>query len=73
MIKRIKAWIIHRLGGETKTESITSDRKAFESGVLTTLVNIRVFADRMNGISADEWCKRMYGYITTNLDKRQNP
>lgn len=67
MENKVKKWLIHRLGGMTKEESVASDRNAYNMGVLTTLINIKAFADRMNGTAADAWCKRMYGYVTGGI------
>jgi len=57
MKKKLQAWLIHLLDGDTREEIIESNRNSYNIGVYTTLINLMTFAQRQNGKSADEWCK----------------
>nr|DAI84125.1 MAG TPA: hypothetical protein [Caudoviricetes sp.] len=67
MKQRIKAWLIHQLGGITRTEACNVKRDNLSTGTYVTLVSLRRFADKMNGKPADEWCKRMYDHISDQI------
>lgn len=69
MMENIKSWVIHRLGGFTLDEALNSNDNAFRSGQETALVYVKVFADRMNGTPADDWCKRMYVFLISVLER----
>ena len=80
-MKKIKTYLIHLLGGVTKRESsrahvkksikLAADvvGKAVPLGSLVAVRNLKGYADRLNGIPADEWCKRMYDAITDDVEK----
>ena len=78
-MKKIKDYLIHLLGGVTKREasrerikkSIKLVNKALPLGSLVAVRNQKGYADRLNGIPADEWCKRMYDAITADVEKYQ--
>lgn len=63
MIDKIKTKLIHWLGGYTEAEQRANDRSYFNSVVCTTYCYILSFADSLYGLSADDWCKRMYQHI----------
>lgn len=69
MTKRLKTWLIHRLGGVTTQGNERIAWSTYHVGKLAALHDAKAFADSMNGTQADEWCKRMYDYI---LDKIKN-
>lgn len=54
MKQRIKTWLIHQLGGITRTEACNVKRDNLSTGTYVTLVSLRIFADNMNGKPADE-------------------
>lgn len=76
-MKKIRIYLIHLLGGVTKRESsrarikksIKLVNKALPLGSLVAVRNLKGYADRLNGIPADEWCKRMYDAITDDVEK----
>ena len=63
MIGKIKIKLIHLLGGYTEAEKRATGREAYEVGVKTMSYSMKVFADRLYGLPADEWCKEMYERI----------
>ena len=79
-MKKIKTYLIHLLGGVTKREaSRTRIRKSIKLvnmslplGSLVAVRHLKGYADSLNGIPANEWCKRMYDAITADLEKYEN-
>ena len=71
MKQRIKTWLIHQLGGITRTEACNVKRDNLSTGTYVALVSLRIFADNMNGEPADEWCKRMYDYICEQIERME--
>nr|DAL51484.1 MAG TPA_asm: hypothetical protein [Caudoviricetes sp.] len=63
MKKKIKTWLIHRLGGVTESEKRKSNKKIFRLGMNGACIDIRDYADSLYGKPADEWCKLMYEFI----------
>lgn len=69
----MKKFIINLLGGYTKDEfedkqlNLALIEKRI--GAYNTLLNLRHFAEQMNGISADEWSKRMYDHICGSIKR----
>lgn len=82
-MKKIRIYLIHLLGGVTKREDlIDSIRKGIEliddmavmavsRGSLEAVNHLKRYADSLNGITADEWCKRMYDAIAADVEKYQ--
>ena len=78
-MKKIKDYLIHLLGGVTKREAtrarirknIKLINKTLPLGSLVAVRNLKGYADSLNGIPADEWCKRMYDAITADIEKYQ--
>lgn len=76
-MKKIRIYLIHLLGGVTKRESsrarikksIKLVNKTLPLGSLVAVRNLKGYADSLNGIPADEWCKRMYNAITADVEK----
>lgn len=76
-MKKIRIYLIHLLGGVTKRESsrahikksIKLVNKTLPLGSLVAVRNLKGYADSLNGIHADEWCKRMYNAITADVEK----
>lgn len=71
MKKKFKTWLIHLLGGVTQEESIVSDHNSYDMGVLTNLYHLRSYAERMNGMQAEEWCRRMYDHIINCIKTKE--
>ena len=67
MKKRFFNWLIGKLGGATLDECAESNRNSYQMGVYIAHVNLKMFADSMNGITTDEWCRRMYDLIITKI------
>lgn len=63
MIGKIKTKLIHWLGGYTEAEQHANGRDAYEVGVKSMAYSMRVFADKLYGLPADDWCKKMYERI----------
>ena len=70
-------YLIHLLGGVTKREAsrarirknIKLINKTLPLGSLVAVRRLKGYADSLNGILADEWCKRMYVAITADVEK----
>lgn len=73
MIEKLKNWLIRLLGGDTVEEAKDNARNSYDIGVLTELYRLKIFADRMNGLPADEWCKKMYDHITESIQRKEHP
>lgn len=71
MKQRIKTWLIHQLGGITRTEACNVKRDNLSTGTYVALVSLRIFADNMNGKPADEWFKRMYDHICKQIERME--
>ena len=71
MKQRIKTWLIHQLGGITRTEACNVKRDNLSTGTYVALVSLRIFADNMNGKPAYEWCKRMYDHICKQIERME--
>lgn len=63
MIDKIKTKLIHLLGGYTEAEQRANGRDAYEVGVKSMAYSMRVFADKLYGLPAEDWCKKMYERI----------
>lgn len=68
MKKKIKTWLIHRLGGVTVSEKRKNNKKIFRLGMQGACIDIRDYADSLYGKPADEWCKLMYECICEQLE-----
>ena len=67
MKKRFLDWLIGKLGGATLDECAESNRNSYQMGVYIAFAKIKIYADRMYGVTSDEWCRRMYDLITTKI------
>ncbi|MDD6592169.1 MAG: hypothetical protein PUE86_09225 [Prevotella sp.] len=67
MKKRFFNWLIGKLGGATLDECAESNRNSYQMGVYIAFAKIKIYADRMYGVTSDEWCRRMYDLITTKI------
>lgn len=71
-MKHIKSYLIHLLGGITKQEH---DRLSMLNSSLRDLArlhSIKQKADSLYGAPPEEWCRKMYSYITDEIDKLKN-
>ena len=62
-MKKIKAKIIHLLGGLTMEESRRSNIAYVRFVEFDRVRRIREYLDLMNGVPADDWCKMAYNYV----------
>lgn len=63
----MRKFLIRLLGGFTLKEIQESNTNSAEIGSYMTLVKIRAYAQSLNGLSADEWCKKMYNLINEEI------
>lgn len=73
-MKRLKNWFIHKLGGLTVSEVMKREHLANEQGSYTAYICMKCTAERMYGLSAEEWCKNMYKMLDSsikNIEYRQ--
>ena len=79
-MKKIKTYLIHLLGGVTKREAFCAHvkktielvtdvtGKTLPLGSLVAVKHLKKYADSLNGLHADEWCKRMYDAISADVE-----
>ena len=60
-------WLIDKLGGFTVGEYLENKHRSYQFGAYIAYDNMKVFADKMYGVTSDEWCRRMYDLITTKI------
>ena len=82
-MKKIKTYLIHLLGGVTKREAFCAHvKKTIENvtdvtgktvplGSLVAVKHLKKYADSLNGLPADEWCKRMYDALSADVENYQ--
>lgn len=80
-MKKIKTYLIHLIGGVTKREAFCEHVQAtlklvndvtertLPLGSLIAARHLKRYADSLNGIHADEWCKRMYDAISSDVER----
>ncbi len=68
MKKKIKTWLIHRLGGVTASESQERGIDRSFVGAYVALTIIKKYSESLYGKSADEWCELVYKQICRQLD-----
>lgn len=61
--------IIHCLGGITHGEAESMKRLAFYDGVSMAFKELKKEAESLNGQPSDEWCKKMYNYISECVER----
>ena len=60
----IRTFLIHLLGGVTCEEYQANQSNSYQSGCLTVILNVYDYANSLNGMPADDWCKTLYSYLT---------
>ena len=60
-------WLIDKLGGFTVGEYLENKHRSYQFGAYMAYANMKVFADKMYGVTSDEWCRRMYEHITKQI------
>lgn len=68
-MKKIKNYIIHALGGITNEENKENQRNCYETGRNIAVARILEYAQSINGMSADSWCKLVYNKLESELEK----
>lgn len=71
MLRKFKIWLIYHLGGCPVEELQKTDRNSYQVGVYSALISLRIFADKMNGVPAEEWCKRMYNHLSKSISQME--
>lgn len=59
--------MIHALGGVTLGEHVIAEECSYYIGRLNSLCMLKNTADKMYGIDADEWCKKIYEAIEKDI------
>lgn len=72
-MKKIKAFIIHALGGCTKGECFRHGEFSFKAGQQSVTESLMLEAEILYGKPAEEWCREMYSLIKDldEVSKRQ--
>lgn len=68
MKDKLKTYLIHRLGGFTRKDIAEIGRVACHRSQLLTLTEAKRYAESLYGLPPDEWCKRMYDYLTDQIE-----
>lgn len=63
----IKQKLINLIGGLTVEESQDSDTNSFMMGQWAALHEAKTFAESLNGIAADDWCKTVYNHLCARI------
>lgn len=63
ILRNLRTWLIHKLGGVTEEERIVVFYKSFQKGKIASDTDIITHSKSLYGIKAEEWCKKMYEYI----------
>ena len=66
---KLKQKLIHLLGGMTVEESQDSDTNSFVMGQWAALHEAKTFAESLNGITADDWCKAVYNHLCARISE----
>ena len=66
---KLKQHLIHLLGGMTVEESQDSDTNSFMMGQWTALHEAKTFAESLNGLPADDWCKTVYNHFADRIEE----
>ena len=67
-MKKIKDWIINKLGGHTEEEYREGKATSFASGQRFANVGMLEFLKELNGKSAEEWCDEAWKFITSKVN-----
>ncbi len=68
----MRKFIIHCLGGLTKEECVQHNVEHYDLGCRNTADMFNRFADQLNGMPADDWCKMMYNHICGYIKRLEN-
>lgn len=60
IIRNLRTWLIHKLGGVTIDELMESNKYNFKRGLTVAHKSIKQYADSIYGLPAEEWCKNVY-------------
>lgn len=64
IIRNLRTWLIHKLGGLTVEESQASDLNSCEIGKRQAYIDLLDYAkNTLYGLPSDEWCKLMYNRL----------
>lgn len=70
-MERIKSYLIHLLGGITKQELAREKAPSdlfWHFCMLNRINSIKQKADYLYGTPPEEWCRKVYKYITDEID-----
>lgn len=71
-MKKLKAMLIHLLGGVTREEHEEDSQNITEIVRYSTACRIRDYMNLMHGMDADKWCKCAYDYVKRMEDEFLN-
>lgn len=64
IINNLRTWLIHKLGGVTSEECFSKSYKSYIKGELVIIGRLRIYANSLYGLTAEDWCKKMYKRIS---------
>lgn len=73
-MKHIKSYLIHLLGGVTKQELAREKAPSYlfwHFCMLNRINSIKHKADSLYGTPPEEWCRKVYSYITDEIDNME--
>ena len=68
----MRSKLIHLLGGITPEECRQRNLHHQDLGYNYACEDFKHFADQMNGMPADDWCKLMYAHICGTITRLEN-
>ena len=74
-MERIKSYLIHLLGGVTKQELAGKEASSYlfwHFCMLGRINSIKQKADSLYGTPPEEWCRKVYKFITDEIDNLKN-
>ena len=74
-MERIKSYLIHLLGGVTKQELAGKEAPSdlfWHFCMLGRINSIKQKADSLYGTPPEEWCRKVYKFITDEIDNLKN-
>lgn len=74
-MERIKSYLIHLLGGVTKQELAGKEASSYlfwHFCMLGRINSIKQKANSLYGTPPEEWCRKVYKFITDEIDNLKN-
>lgn len=64
ILNNLRVWLIYKLGGFTSNDL----HRSYLNGKFVAHKTDKENADALYGLTSEEWCKRMYELLESNMD-----